>query len=136
MKNLYVGVKNVLLWSHERGSWQYDLLCLLIIAVIFLIPSSYFEDRDRTPPQAKWRAATANESTTEVPTTGAVIWSEELKAFLERGNKPPEMMNLPKEAILQYLADRHQREIVMAGEPEPFTNAEGKVAYRVWYRVK
>ena len=135
MKNLYVGVKNVLLWSHERGSWQYDLLCLLIIAVIFLIPSSYFEDRDRTPPQAKRRAATANESTTEVPTTGAVIWSEELKAFLERGNRPPEMINLPKEAILQYLADRHQREIVMAGEPEPFTD-EGKVGYRVWYRVK
>jgi hypothetical protein len=136
MKNLYVGVKNILLWSHERGSWQYDVLCLLIIAVIFLIPSSYFEDRDRTPPQAKRRAATANESTTEVPTTETVIRSEELKAFLERGNKPPELMNLPREVIVQYLADRHQREIVMAGEPELSADTEGKVRYRVWYRVK
>jgi hypothetical protein len=136
MKNLYVGVKNVLLWSHERGSWQYDVLCLLIIAVIFLTPSSYFEDRDRTPPQAKRRAATANESTTEVLTIEAVIRSEELKAFLERGNKQPDLMNFPQEAIVQYLADRHQREVVLARAPEIFADAEGKVGYRVWYRVK
>jgi hypothetical protein len=136
MKNLYVAVKNVLLWSYERGSWQYDLLCLLIIAVIFLIPSTYFEDRDRTPPQAKWRAATANESASEVPTTGTVIRSEELKAFLERANKPAELMNFPQEAIVQYLADRHQREVALARAPEIFADVEGKVGYRVWYRVK
>jgi len=136
MKNLFVGVKNVLLWSYERGSWQYDVLCLLIIAVIFLIPSSYFEDRDRIPPQAKRRAAPVNESTTEVSTTEAVIRSEELKAFLERGNKQPDLMNFPQEAIVQYLADRHQREIALAQVQLILADAEGKVGYRVWYRVK
>lgn len=35
-------VKNVLLWSYERGSWQYDVLCILILAFIFLTPSDWF----------------------------------------------------------------------------------------------
>lgn len=35
-------LKSVLLWSYERGTWQYDVLCLLILAFIFLTPSSWF----------------------------------------------------------------------------------------------
>lgn len=35
-------VKNILLWSYERGSWQYDVLCILILAFIFLTPSDWF----------------------------------------------------------------------------------------------
>ncbi len=37
-----IALKNVLLWSYERGTWQYDVLCLLILAFIFLTPSSWF----------------------------------------------------------------------------------------------
>lgn len=32
-------------WSYERGSWQYDLLVLVILAFIFLSPPSWFSDR-------------------------------------------------------------------------------------------
>ena len=38
----FVALKNILLWSYERGTWQYDLLCLLILAFIFLTPSTWF----------------------------------------------------------------------------------------------
>jgi hypothetical protein len=39
------GVMRTLLWSYERGTWQYDLLVLAILAIIFLTPRSWFHDR-------------------------------------------------------------------------------------------
>jgi hypothetical protein len=36
-------MRRIILWDHERGSWQYDVFCLLIIAFIFLTPKSWFE---------------------------------------------------------------------------------------------
>jgi hypothetical protein len=32
-------------WSYERGSWQYDVICAVILAFIFVTPSSWFRDR-------------------------------------------------------------------------------------------
>jgi hypothetical protein len=32
-------------WSYERGSWQYDVICAVILAFIFVTPSSWFHDR-------------------------------------------------------------------------------------------
>lgn len=34
-----------ILWSYERGSWQYDLIVLAILAFIFLSPRAWFNDR-------------------------------------------------------------------------------------------
>jgi hypothetical protein len=39
---LFSTLKKVLFWSYERGSWQYDLLCALILAFIFLSPNELF----------------------------------------------------------------------------------------------
>lgn len=36
-------LRRIILWDYERGTWQYDLLCALIIAFIFLTPKSWFE---------------------------------------------------------------------------------------------
>jgi hypothetical protein len=38
-------MKRFLLWSFERGSKQYDVICALILAFIFLTPHSIFHDR-------------------------------------------------------------------------------------------
>jgi hypothetical protein len=35
-------MKNIINWSYGRGSWQYEILCLLILAFIFLTPKSWF----------------------------------------------------------------------------------------------
>lgn len=32
-------------WVYERGSWQYDIICAVIVAFIFLTPRSVFNDR-------------------------------------------------------------------------------------------
>src|SRR5437588_1786558 len=35
--------KKIVFWSYGRTSWQYDVLCLLILAFVFLTPKSWFE---------------------------------------------------------------------------------------------
>lgn len=38
-------MKNWILWSFSRGSFQYDVLCGLILVTIFAIPRGVFHDR-------------------------------------------------------------------------------------------
>ena len=44
-------MKNFILWNYERGTWQYDVFCLLIIAFIFLTPKTWFEKREKLATQ-------------------------------------------------------------------------------------
>lgn len=41
-----IGMKDIILWNHERGTWQYDVFCGLIIAFIFLTPNSWFDKQE------------------------------------------------------------------------------------------
>jgi hypothetical protein len=44
-------IKKIVLWNYERGTWQYDIFCLLIIAFIFLTPKAWFEKREKLATQ-------------------------------------------------------------------------------------
>lgn len=44
-------VKDIIQWNYGRGTWQYDVFCLLIIAFIFLTPKSWFDKRERLATQ-------------------------------------------------------------------------------------
>ena len=44
-------IKKFVLWRYERGTWQYDIFCLLIIAFIFLTPKMWFEKREKLATQ-------------------------------------------------------------------------------------
>src|SRR4026209_806561 len=37
-------MKRHLLWTFDRGSFQWDIMCLLILAFLFLIPRNAFKD--------------------------------------------------------------------------------------------
>ena len=37
-----MSVKSVINWSYERASWQWDVLCLVILCFIFLTPNAWF----------------------------------------------------------------------------------------------
>ena len=37
-------------WTYERGSWQYDIMCALIVIFILLTPRHWFQDRPREYP--------------------------------------------------------------------------------------
>jgi hypothetical protein len=41
---LFFILKRVLFWSYDRGTWQYDLMCVVILSFIFLVPASVFDD--------------------------------------------------------------------------------------------
>ncbi len=46
---LWGWLRPVLFWSYRRGSWQYDLVVVAILAFIFLTPRSFFSDQPRLP---------------------------------------------------------------------------------------
>jgi len=54
LKIILTTLKKILFWSYDRGTWQYDVLCVLILAFIFLTPNGLFEShwktRDRNTP--------------------------------------------------------------------------------------
>ena len=45
-------VRNIFVWSYERGTIQYDIICALILAFIFLVPRSCFVSKNGYRPQA------------------------------------------------------------------------------------
>lgn len=42
-------LKKGFFWSYERTSWQWDVLCVLILVFIFLTPKTWFEKGRRAP---------------------------------------------------------------------------------------
>lgn len=43
MRYLLQTLKGLLFWSYGRSTWQYDILCALILAFIFLTPQGWFK---------------------------------------------------------------------------------------------
>ena len=39
-------VKKIVFWTYPRTSWQWDVLCVLILVFIFLTPKSWFENTE------------------------------------------------------------------------------------------
>lgn len=37
--------KKILFWTYPRTSWQWDVLCVLILVFIFLTPKSWFANK-------------------------------------------------------------------------------------------
>ena len=42
-------LRKIWYWSYERGSWQYDVMCVAILGFIFLIPGKVFDDPEASP---------------------------------------------------------------------------------------
>jgi len=128
MKSLLIGIKNVILWSYERGSWQYDVLCLLIIATIFLAPSSFFGDRDR-PAQSQARLSPRMLS--KPGEKYREIGNKELQLFLKMQQKD-ELIENPREALILYLKHELKQDVTNI-KFQPFKNEQGQLNYRVWF---
>jgi hypothetical protein len=41
---LSASAKRVFFWTYPRTSWQWDVLCVLILVFIFMTPKSWFEN--------------------------------------------------------------------------------------------
>jgi hypothetical protein len=127
MKSILVEIRNILLWSYARGTWQYDALCLLIVLTVFLVPSSYFGDRDRA------RQKSANEVAGAAPKAGETyVGADELDVFL-KGQNRIELSQTPNEAVRFYLRDKFGWDVAI-GALEHFTSPDGKLIYRVRFK--
>jgi hypothetical protein len=129
MKPFLIAVKNVLLWSHERGSWQYDVLCLLIVATIFVVPSRYLGDRDRAPAM---RANDGKQIASNAAWRKLEIKRSELHDFLKKENKIT-LMDSPQIALQLYLRDRFQRDVTEVRHAT-FTDSDGQLVYNVTFK--
>jgi len=45
--------RNLMIWTYERGTLQYDIICTLILAFIFLVPGSCLVGRRTHQPTAQ-----------------------------------------------------------------------------------
>jgi hypothetical protein len=52
-------IKKIFLWNYARNTWQWDILCVLILVFIFLTPKSWFEGSERHPTRAHQSPTTA-----------------------------------------------------------------------------
>ena len=60
-------LQKLFFWNYERSSWQWDILCVVILIFIFLTPKSWFENSER-------RAALAHQS----PAASTLVVSTEV----------------------------------------------------------
>ncbi len=49
LRKLWLRFRPAVLWEFPRGSWQYDVVVVLILAFIFLTPEELFNDRPSQP---------------------------------------------------------------------------------------
>jgi hypothetical protein len=49
MKVILSTLKKILFWSYDRGTWQYDVMCVLILAFVLFAPNSAFHSHRPTP---------------------------------------------------------------------------------------
>jgi hypothetical protein len=131
MKPLLVAIKNVLLWSFSRGTWQYDALCMLIVVTVFLVPSRYFGDRDRANPKSAAENQKISGGDASKPGE-TYVEDAELKVFLSDRNQI-ELSQTPEEALRLYLRGKLERDVAI-DELKSFTSLDGKVIF--WVRFK
>jgi hypothetical protein len=127
MRSFLAKIKNVLLWSYARGTWQYDVLCLIIIAVIFLVPGRYFGDRDRT---GLTRANDNRFLASNIARESIEISSSELENFLKKENRT-DLLNSPGEATVLYIRE-HLKKDAATIRVETVKPPDGRTVYRVW----
>lgn len=45
MRKILRAIEATIFWSHERGSWPYDLMVVLILIFVLITPRRWFHDR-------------------------------------------------------------------------------------------
>jgi hypothetical protein len=47
VRGLFTTLKKIFFWNYARNTWQWDLLCVVILIFIFLTPKWWFESSER-----------------------------------------------------------------------------------------
>jgi hypothetical protein len=49
VRGLFTTLKKIFFWNYARNTWQWDLLCVVILVFIFLTPKSWFSTGELAP---------------------------------------------------------------------------------------
>jgi hypothetical protein len=93
---LSTSAKRVFFWTYPRTSWQWDVLCVLILVFIFLTPKSWFEN-------------TAFQRSHAAPTT-IIMSADVVGAQLDKGEIERRAKQLSGRANAQVIALRERRD--------------------------
>ena len=117
MKKILRGIWGFIFWNYERGTWQYDLMCALNLAFIFVTPTRFFRDRP-----------TLTEARQVVEVRGIEGTGYRIEArLLEGGSKRSVELNALQ--VLEQVTDR----AVTIQRIEKVFDAKGNLqAYTVW----
>jgi len=126
------GIKNVLLWSYARGSWQYDVLCLIIILIVFMVPSRYFGDRDRPVVNQANQGRIYASKPAGIGAGTLIIDPGQLEAFLESVDRNDLEKDLQAAIALYLKTEIGENSSLIAYRK--FTDSQGRTGYRVRYR--
>jgi len=120
LRKLWGRLRPTVFWSYRRGSWQYDLIIVGIIAFIFLTPRDLFRDQPQ-PPSVQQIADLSDGKGT------VVFWVDPSVV----NDTPAEEVTEKLCRLLQQRQGRNLRII----DTQPTTDAEGEVrAYLVYAR--
>ena len=57
--------RSIFVWTYERGTIQYDIICALILAFIFFVPPSCFIQKKAEKSQSTYQKAKVQSQNTE-----------------------------------------------------------------------
>jgi hypothetical protein len=120
MSYIFRTIKKLFFWGYARNTWQYDVLCALILAFIFLTPQSWFDAGSalKSPPDSEPTRSVRHQK----PVASRIILST-------ADNFPAQMAQNEIENRVRQLTGRADTEVLNI---EPRRDASGKiVAYEV-----
>lgn len=120
MSYIFRTIKKLFFWGYARNTWQYDVLCALILAFIFLTPKSWFDTGMALKSRPGGEPARVTEH--QKPVASKVI-------LTVADNFPAQMAQNEIESQVRSLTGRADTEVLNA---EPKRDKSGKiVAYEV-----
>jgi hypothetical protein len=120
MSYIFRIIKKLFFWGYARNTWQYDVLCALILAFIFLTPQSWFD----TGSPLK---SNLGSEPTQAPEHQKPVASKVILAVTD--NFPAQMAQSEIESYVRTLTGRADTQVLNV---EPKRDASGKiVAYEV-----
>ena len=118
IRKVWQKLRPAIFWSYRRGSWQYDLIVVIILAFIFLSPRDIFLDQPRPPTVQEIESLQDDNGT-------LVFWVD--PDVVE--NSTPEEVDARLHDLLKQRSGKNLRII----DKKPTTDAEGAVrAYLVY----
>jgi len=120
MGKLLRGIGGFIFWTHERGTWQYDVMVGLILAFVFFTPRGVFHDRPQLTESGQVKEMRDSEGK-----------FYRVEARLIEGTA--RSLEINAELVIEEVIGRP----VVIRRLQPLLDAQGKVqAYTIWIQEK